>query len=125
MRKKIFGVAMVTTLLVFTISGCQKAPESSTNNEILHAKDSVGEEVADLVEMTGTEAGIDRDMKDINCFIGTEENGIRIDAPAPYVPDNVYHMVLKENSALNMELLEDFLESDSGNISDLSEEQRK
>lgn len=125
MQKKIFRVIMVTAFLSFAVCGCQKAPEGSTNDGILHAKDSVENEVADIVESTGTESGIDRDMEEIDCLIGTEENGIRIEAPAPYIPENVYHMVLKENSTLNMELLEAFLESASGEIRDLSEERQR
>ena len=40
----------------------------------------------------------------------------------PYFPEHVYHMVLGENSSLNMNLLKDFLESDSSEIRDLSEQ---
>lgn len=125
MRKKIFKIIMATAFLSSAVCGCQKAPESSANGGILHAKDSTENEVADIVESAGTQAGIDRDMEDIDCLIGTKENGIRIETPAPYIPENVYHMVLKENSALNMELLEAFLESDSGKIRDLSKKRQK
>lgn len=124
MRKKILKMITLTAFLSFAVCGCQKAPGISSNGDILHARGSAENEIAEIVA-SGTEAGIDRDMNEIHCLIGTEENGMRIEAPAPYIPDNIYHMVLKENSALDLELLEAFLESDSGEVVDLSEQRRE
>ena len=39
------------------------------------------------------------------------------------VPEGVYHMILGENTAMNKELLKAFLDSDSGEIQDLSEQE--
>ena len=49
MRNKVLGLVVVTMLMAVGICGCQKAPESSADGDILHAKDSVEDEVAAIV----------------------------------------------------------------------------
>ena len=46
MRNKVFRLVVVTILMSIGICGCQKAPESSVNGDILHAKDSIEDEMA-------------------------------------------------------------------------------
>lgn len=123
MRNKIFNLVVVAALMSVAVCGCQKAPESSSNGDILHAKGSVEKEVAEIVNETGTES--EDDMQEIISTIGTEDNAIRIQAQMPDMPDNAYHMVLRENDSLTKELLTDFLGSNSGTINDLSEEAQK
>ena len=45
MRNKIFRLVIVAALMSVAVCGCQKAPESSSNGDILHAKGSVENEV--------------------------------------------------------------------------------
>lgn len=123
MRNKTFRLVVVTILMSVGICGCQEAPESSANGDILHAKDSVENEVAAIVNESGSEMG--NNMQEINSIIGRGDNAIRIQAQMPDVPQNVYNMVLSENETLTKELLTEFLESDTGNIKDLSEEAQK
>ncbi len=123
MRNKVLGLVVVTMLMVVGICGCQKAPESSADGDILHAKDSVEDEVAAIVNESESE--MENDMQEINSIIGTGDNAIRIQAQMPDVPQNVYHMVLSENEALTKDLLTEFLESETGNIKDLSEVAQK
>ena len=104
MRNKVLGLVVVTMLMAAGICGCQKAPESSSNGDILHAKDSAQE---------------------INSVIGTGDHVIRIQAQMPDVPQDVYYMTLGENETLTKELLTAFLGSETGNIQDLSEEAQK
>ena len=123
MRNKVLGLVVVTMLMAVGICGCQKAPESSANGDILHAKDSVEDKVALIVNES--ESAMENDMQEINSIIGTGDNAIRIQAQMPDVPQNVYHMVLSENEALTKDLLTEFLESETGNIKDLSEVAQK
>ena len=123
MRNKTFRLVVVTILMSFGICGCQKAPESSANGDVFHAKESVENEVAAIVNESGSE--MENDMQEINSIIGTGDNAIRIQAQMPNVPQNVYNMVLSENETLTKELLTEFLESDTGDIKDLSEEAQK
>ena len=123
MRNKVFRLVVVTMLMAVGICGCQKAPESSADGDILHAKDSVEDEVAAIVNESESE--MENDMQEINSIIGTGDNAIRIQAQMPDVPQNVYHMVLSENEALTKDLLTEFLESETGNIKDLSEVAQK
>ena len=123
MRNKVLGLVVVTMLMAVGICGCQKAPESSADGDILHAKDSVEDEVAAIVNESESE--MENDMQEINSIIGTGDNVIRIQAQMPDVPQNVYHMVLSENEALTKDLLTEFLESETGNIKDLSEVAQK
>ena len=123
MRNKVLGLVVVTMLMAVGICGCQKAPESSADGDILHAKDSVEDEVAAIVNESESE--MENDMQEINSIIGTGDNAIRIQAQMPDMPQNVYHMVLSENEALTKDLLTEFLESETGNIKDLSEVAQK
>lgn len=123
MRNKVLGLVVVTILMAVGICGCQKAPESSANGDILHAKDSVEDEVAAIANEP--ESAMENDIQEINSTIGTGDNVIRIQAQMPDVPKNVYNMVFGENETLTKDVLTEFLGSETGNIKDLSEEEQK
>jgi hypothetical protein len=119
MTNKFLRLAVATALVSVTICGCQKAPESSSDGNILHAKGSAENEVEAIVNDSGGDT--ENNMQEINCTIGTEDNAIRIQAQMPKIPQNVYQMVLTENDTLTKELLKEFLGSDGDNVNDLSE----
>ena len=123
MRNKVFRLVVVTILMSIGIWGCQKAPERSANGDILHAKDSVEDEMAAIVNES--ESAMENDMQEINSTIGTGDNVITIRAQMPDVPQNVYNIVLGENETLTKDVLTEFLGSETGNIKDLSEEAQK
>ena len=123
MKNKVFRLVVVTILMSIGICGCQKAPERSANRDILHAKDSVEDEMAAIVNES--ESAMENDMQEINSTIGTGDNVITIRAQMPDVPQNVYNMVLGENETLTKDVLTEFLGSETGNIKDLSEEAQK
>lgn len=123
MRNKVFRLVVVTILMSIGICGCQKAPERSANGDILHAKDSVEDEMAAIVNES--ESTMENDMQEINSTIGTGDNVITIRAQMPDVPQNVYNIVLGENETLTKDVLTEFLGSETGNIKDLSEEAQK
>lgn len=123
MRNKVLRLVVVTILMSIGICGCQKAPEKSANGDILHAKDSVEDEMAAIVNES--ESAMENDMQEINSTIGTGDNVITIRAQMPDVPQNVYNMVLGENETLTKGVLTEFLGSETGNIKDLSEEAQK
>ena len=123
MRNKVLGLVVVTMLMAVGICGCQKAPESSANGDILHAKDSVEDEVAAIVNEP--ESATENDMQEINSIIGTGDNVIRIQAQMPDVPQDVKTIVLGENETLTKDVLTEFLGSETGSIKDLSEEAQK
>lgn len=123
MKNKVFRLVVVTILMSIGICDCQKAPERSANRDILHAKDSVEDEMAAIVNES--ESAMENDMQEINSTIGTGDNVITIRAQMPDVPQNVYNMVLGENETLTKDVLTEFLGSETGNIKDLSEEAQK
>ena len=123
MRKKVLGLAVVMILMTVGICGCQKAPESSSNGDILHAKDSVENEVSAIVNESESET--ENDSREINSVIGTGDNVIQIKAQMPDMPEDVKTIALGENEALTKDALKEFLGSDAGNIEDLSEEAQK
>ena len=123
MRNKILRLVVVMILMAVGIFGCQKAPESSTNGDIFHAKDSVEDEVAEIVNGPGTE--MENDLQEINSVIGTGDHAIRIQAQMPDIPQDVKTIVLGENETLTKDVLKVFLGSETGNIKDLSEEAQK
>jgi hypothetical protein len=123
MRKNYLRFVATTALLSIAICGCQKAPESSSDGNILHAKGSTENEVEAIVNDFVAET--ENNMQNINCTIGTEDNAIRIQSQMPEIPQNVYQMMLTENDTLTKELLKEFLESDETNVNDLSAEAQK
>ncbi len=123
MRNKVLGLVVVTMLMAVGICGCQKAPESSDNGDIIHAKDSGENEVSAIVNES--EGSMENDMQEINSIIGLGDNVIRIQAQMPDVPLDVYNMALGENETLTKDVLKEFLGSETGNIKDLSEEAQK
>lgn len=121
MKNKVLGFIAAAVLLSAGICGCRKAPERSAQGDIVHAKDAAEDEVAAIVNEPGGETG--HDMQKINCTIGTQgDHAITIRAQMPDVPQDVCHMVLGENEALTKDLLTEFLESETGNVRDISEE---
>jgi len=123
MRNKVLGLVVVTMLMAVGVCGCQKTPESLANGDILHAKDSVEEEVAAIVD--GPESEREKDRQEINSIIGTGDHVIRIQAQMPDVPQDVKTIVLGENETLTKDVLTEFLGSETGNIKDLSEDAQK
>lgn len=124
MRNKIFRLLVAAALITVAACGCQKAPDSSSDGNILHAKSSVENEVQAIVNEGGAEMEKNT-LKKIDCTIGTEDHAIRIQAQMPDMPENIYNIVLEENDTLTKDLLRDFLGSDLGTINDLSEEAKK
>lgn len=124
MDKKIFKMALAASFAALLFCGCQKEPESSSDGGIRHAKSSAESKVADIVK---DRAGspISREAKEINTLVGTKESGVNVKASYPHIPEHVYHMVLEKNSALKGELLQNFLEGDSGKIRDISDERKR
>lgn len=124
MKNKIFRLLVAAALITVAACGCQKAPDSSSDGNIFHAKSSVENEVQAIVNEGGAEMEKNT-LKKIDCTIGTEDHAIRIQAQMPDMPENIYNIVLEENDTLTKDLLKDFLGSDLGTINDLSEEAKK
>lgn len=124
MKNKIFRLLVAAALITVAACGCQKAPDSSSDGNIFHAKSSVENEVQAIVNEGGAEMEKNT-LKKIDCTIGTEDHVIRIQAQMPDMPENIYNIVLEENDTLTKDLLKDFLGSDLGTINDLSEEAKK
>ncbi len=61
MRTKVLGFVVAAMCLAVGICGCQKAPERSADEDILHAKDSVQDEVAAIVNEPERAAETDKD----------------------------------------------------------------
>ena len=123
MRTKVLGFVVAAMCMAVGICGCQKAPERSDDEDILHAKDSVEDEVAAIVNQS--QSATQNDVQEINSVIGTKDNVIRIQAQMPDVPQEVKTIVLGENETLTKDVLKEFLGSETGNIKDLSEEAQK
>ena len=119
MRNKVLRLVAAAMLMAAGICGCRKAPESSADGDILHAKDSVEDEVAAIVNES--ESATENDMREINSIIGTGDHVIRIQAQMPDVPQDVTTIVLGENETLTKDVLIEFLGSETGDITDLSD----
>ena len=125
MRKKILSMTMAVILCVSALSGCQKAPEVSDDNGIQHAQGVLDQQISDIVEEIPQEAPSQQSGGVYEGTIGTTDNKMSISAQIPTIPENVYQIKLEPNDGLDMDTLTVFLDSESGNVEDTSEELSK
>lgn len=121
MRKKFISMTMAAFLCISTLSGCQKMPEASDDQDIPHAQGAIEQQVADIAgENTG------QTQQQAGGFyegtIGTTDNKIHISAQIPVIPASVYQITLVPNEGLDKGALRAFLDSPGGNIEDTSQE---
>lgn len=114
----------MTTAVIFCItalSGCQKAPEASDDQDIPHAQSVLEQQINDIAG-ENTEGGPGQQTGGVyERILGTTDNKIHINAQIPDVPANVYRITLKPNEALDMDALTAFLDSAGGNPEDTSQ----
>lgn len=116
-RIKFIAAMLAVSVCLF---GCQKAPEVSSNGEVAHAKDSVEKEIENIVQETQGEVS-SIGGKYLDCVIGTSENGIKIQAEIPNMPNEAYEIALQPISTISKEIMTELLDSNTGNVQDLSE----
>lgn len=104
--------------------GCQKAPEVSSNGEVAHAKDSAEKAADNIVQQTqGEVSSVGGEYLDR--VIGTSENGIKIQADIPNMPNEAYVIAVQPISRISEEIMTELLDSNTGNVQDLSESTKK
>lgn len=120
-RIKFIAVMLAVSVCLF---GCQKAPEVSSNGEVAHAKDSVEKAADNIVQQTqGEVSSVGGEYLD--CVIGTSENGIKIQADIPNMPNEAYEIAVQPISRISKEIMTELLDSNTGNVQDLSESTKK
>ena len=125
MIKTLIPVFMSLTLL----AGCQKAPEISSDDEILRAKGPsedaveaiVNEGEEDLSGASAEEEDTAGEAKAVNVVLGDGENRMKIEAEVAVVPDAVSTLTMQADSSLHEEALRNFLEP-QGEVKDITEE---
>lgn len=129
MKKRIVNMLLIAGLGVVCLGGCGETPEVSENGGITHAKSNVEQAVEDIV----TQGAVNKaDGSAADTFaeqggfydnvIGTQENGIWIYAEVPKVPETVNQFTLQPRDDLNEALLNVFLDSQSGNVQDITQQ---
>lgn len=121
MRKRILSMTAAVITCALALSGCQKAPEASGDNEIPHAQSALDGQIADIVEKNIEEVSGQQSGGAYEATLGTTDNKIHISAQIPAVPANAYQIVLKPNEKLDMDALTAFLDSPGGDIEDTSQ----
>ncbi len=136
MRKKT-GKTLIPFFMSFILlAGCQKAPEVSSDDEILRAKGSAEEAVEDIIggDETGSadegegeekaeEAGMmegSAESRKVSMVLGSGENRMKIEAEVPVVPETVNLYTMRGDSGLNEETLRAFLEP-QGEVENITE----
>lgn len=71
MRNKVLRLVAAAMLMAAGICGCRKAPESSADGDIFHAKDSV-EKCASIYQSSGETVLEETDNR--NVYVETEKN---------------------------------------------------
>ena len=126
MRKKFLSVLIAGALGVCVLTGCQKAPEASADSDVYHAKSSLEGEVENIVakESDTNTAGTDKPKSggSYDALVGTEENGIWICAEVPTEPQTARTLTLQKRDDWDTEKLKELLDSENGNIQDITEE---
>ena len=126
MRKKFLSVLIAGALWVCALTGCQKAPEASADSDVYHAKSSLEGEVENIVakESDTNTAGTDKPKsgESYDALVGTEENGIWICAEVPAAPQTARTLTLQKRDDWDTEKLKELLDSENGNIQDITAE---
>ena len=126
MEKKFLSVLIAGALGICVLTGCQKAPEASADSDVYHAKSSLEGEVGNIVakEPDTNTAGTDKPKSggSYDALVGTEENGIWICAEVPAAPQTVQTLTLQKRDDWDMEKLREVLDSESGNVQDITAE---
>ena len=122
MRKNILSITTAVLFCVSALSGCQKAPEASDDQDIPHAQ-SVLEQQVSVIAGENAEGMPGQQPGGVyEGTIGTTDNRMSINAQIPAVPANVYQITLVPDDTLDMDVLTTLLDSSSGNIEDTSQE---
>lgn len=123
MKRRKPGFLLVVLAVSSILNGCQEAPEATEEDGILYVKSDAENQVQDILEeeSVGTETE-EPPGGQVDCLVGTEENGIKISAKLPALPTKAYEITLTTNEKLDKDMLTAFLDSDSGNIQDKTEE---
>ncbi len=126
MEKKFLSVLIAGALGICVLTGCQKAPEASADSGVYHAKSSLEGEVGNIVakEPDTNTAGTDKHKSggSYDALVGTEENGIWICAEVPTEPQTARTLTLQKRDDWDTEKLKELLDSENGNIQDITEE---
>lgn len=132
MKKKLLPVPAVCALCVSVLFGCEKAPKAVQGGGIMHAQGKVEQNVQDIAasdkkhEQPQTGQSADGTPQQTSYkyegTIGTKENRINISAEVPAISEDIYKITLKPNDGLDKDTLLAFLDSDSADIKDMSEE---
>jgi len=126
MKKKFLSVLIAGALGICVLTGCQKAPEASADSGVYHAKSSLEGEVENIVakEPDTNTAGTDKPESggSYDALVGTEENGIWICAEVPTEPQTARTLTLQKRDDWDTEKLKELLDSENGNIQDITEE---
>lgn len=108
------------------LAGCQKAPEASSDDEILRAKGPSEDAVEAIVnegeeDPSGMPADMAGEVKTVSVVLGDGESCMKIEAEVAAVPDAVSTLTMQADSRLNEEALRSFLEP-QGEVRDITEE---
>ncbi|MDE7311878.1 MAG: hypothetical protein K2N87_09750 [Eubacterium sp.] len=126
MKQRYFSLLIAGVLGAYALTGCQKAPEASADNDVYRAKSSLEREVENIAakEAAVNTAGTDgaKPGGSYDALVGTEQNGIWICAKIPAVPQAVPVLVLRERDDLDTEKLRELLDSESGKVRDITAE---
>ena len=126
MKKKFLSALLAGALGGCVLTGCQKAPEASADSEVYHAKSSLEGEVENIAakEPDTNTAGTDKPKSggSYDALVGTEENGIWICAEVPTEPQTARTLTLQKRDDWDTEKLKELLDSENGNIQDITEE---
>lgn len=144
MKKRIAKILVPFFMSLTLLTACQKAPEVSSDDEILRAKgpseDAVEaivngeeeglpgttEEAAGVSDGTDETAGsgtkaVSKDAEAVSVVLGDGESRMKIDAEVAAAPDTVSTLIMQADSSLDEAALRDFLEP-QGEVKDITEE---
>ena len=108
------------------LTGCQKAPEASADSDVYHAKSSLEGEVENIMaakpDGNTTETDGAKQGGSCDALVGTEENGIRICAKVPAVPQIVPTLTLQERDDWTAEKLKELFDGEDADVQAITTE---
>lgn len=138
MKKKLIRIWAPFLVLAVLLTGCQKAPEVSKDDEILRAKGSSEDAVEAIVDEEDGEAetgeiktermpvesgmeAVQSGGETVNVVLGEGENRMRIEAEIGAVTEAVSTLTMRADSRIDEETLRNFLDP-QGEVKDFTAE---
>lgn len=129
MRKKLLCMTLFAAIAIMYLMGCEKAPDTASDQEILRAQNEKEENeknvVANIVNKNLSEDDSDRESRHVKCELGSEDNVMKVDAELPAAPMTAATLKMTSDSQLDEVKIKSLFEEGDADVRDVTDEKLK